>query len=113
MKPNIIKQESNRPTSDVHIQIGYLKAGDIYGLDELRGGIRDSYKLISAGAEIIRLNKRVFLRFASNNTLLKAHTAWKCYPSAKETKVILRQKVEWEVYKQQLLENYALKMVAR
>ncbi|XP_078699842.1 uncharacterized protein LOC144926712 [Branchiostoma floridae x Branchiostoma belcheri] len=104
-------QLRDRRTSDVvYVEIGLLKRGDVFGLQETMG-VSDSGPLIlmslGIGTRIYRLKRTNFRDIASEEATEHAKLLGyeKKYPSAEALLIALQEQSKWDVYKQTVVEE--------
>lgn len=67
------------------------------------------FRKVSRGAEIILLSKKLFMKYADDNTrhLVKEHV--KRYPGESTMQMNLQSEVDWDLYKDKIIQGF-LKM---
>ncbi|CAH1226499.1 CNBD2 [Branchiostoma lanceolatum] len=99
-----------RKNDVVYVEIGILKRGDIFGLQETVG-VSDSGPLIlmsfGIGTRIYRLKRTNFRDLASEEATEHAKLLGyeKKYPSAEALLIALQEQSKWDVYKQTVVEE--------
>ncbi|XP_076803442.1 uncharacterized protein LOC143447295 isoform X2 [Clavelina lepadiformis] len=88
-----------------HLELGRLKSGDVFGLDDLYGGPDDvtNIALMSKGADVVKLKRRYFLRHAPANLQIQLSSVYHDYPTTGEARASLEANETWSLYKDSLL----------
>ncbi|XP_063412960.1 uncharacterized protein LOC134695604 isoform X5 [Mytilus trossulus] len=95
----------------VHVQL--LQAKDVFGLNTLTGSddVEDLMNetpplcLVSRGAEIVMLSKKVFLKYANDRFRRTLREELRPYPTESKLQDKFQTKVDWDKYKSTLLED--------
>ncbi|XP_076118214.1 uncharacterized protein LOC143085631 isoform X2 [Mytilus galloprovincialis] len=95
----------------VHVQL--LQAKDVFGLNTLSGSddVEDLMNetpplcLVSRGAEIVMLSKKVFLKYANDRFRRTLREELRPYPTESKLQDTFQTKVDWDKYKTTLLED--------
>ncbi|XP_078619243.1 uncharacterized protein LOC144886481 [Branchiostoma floridae x Branchiostoma japonicum] len=99
-----------RKNDVVYVEIGMLKRGDVFGLQETMG-VSDTGPLIlmslGIGTRIYRLKRANFREIASDEATEHAKLLGyeKKYPSAEALLIALQEQSKWDVYKQTVVEE--------
>ncbi|KAJ8297713.1 hypothetical protein KUTeg_024244, partial [Tegillarca granosa] len=107
--------ESYRP-SDVFVRLEVLQAKDAFGLNTLTGwgsddiddNLKDSpaVSLVSRGAEVVMLSKKVFLRYLNDKVKIQLRDMSRPYPKEKILQENFQIKSDWELYKKTMITNH-------
>ncbi|XP_064637800.1 uncharacterized protein LOC135494004 isoform X2 [Lineus longissimus] len=109
-------KEKERAERRAYLQLGALKAGDVFGLEHIEAPVASEgpgFSLVSDGAEVIRISKRFFLQNAKNNTMLKVDTLHKHYLNKEDAKTALYQQEVWSKYKSVLMQRIVKKVLQK
>ncbi|XP_078485468.1 uncharacterized protein LOC494407 isoform X2 [Ciona intestinalis] len=92
-----------------HLELGRLKVGDVYGLDDLIGNNEDVTRiaLLSRGADVIRIKRSFFLRHAPASLLIQLNALNHDFPTVTEARAALEATETWQMYKSALMELVA------
>ncbi|CAL1531484.1 unnamed protein product [Lymnaea stagnalis] len=99
----------------VFVQIELLKPMDVFGLDRVSFNNSletesSSVSLVSLGAECIMLSKGFFMKYANDKVKKRFSEIVAPYPNENTLQESLQHKVNWELYKQSVLETASPKL---
>ncbi|XP_056011789.1 uncharacterized protein LOC125681074 isoform X4 [Ostrea edulis] len=97
----------------VFVKLALLQSKDVFGLDTLTGWgsedlddmLNDSPTtcLVSKGAEIVMLSKKVFLKYINESVRNSLRESIRAYPREQKLQENFQNKLDWEDYKSSLL----------
>ncbi|XP_019625064.1 PREDICTED: uncharacterized protein LOC109470541 [Branchiostoma belcheri] len=108
---------TDSPSSVRHayLQLGFVGPGEIFGTADLLKNYKDpddeykdevqSVSLVSDGAELVLINKRFFLKYASNQALMKIQAAHSDVVSPDTATESLTQQDTWGQYKKVVMKK--------
>eukprot|EP00058_Branchiostoma_floridae_P015490 XP_002600978.1 hypothetical protein BRAFLDRAFT_79181 [Branchiostoma floridae] len=98
-----------------YLQLGFVGPGEIFGTSDLLKNYKDpddeykdevqSVSLVSDGAELVLINKRFFLKYASNQALMKIQAAHNDVVSPDKATESLTQQDTWGQYKKVIMKK--------
>ncbi|XP_066287787.1 uncharacterized protein [Branchiostoma lanceolatum] len=98
-----------------YLQLGFVGPGEIFGTSDLLKNYQDpddehkdevqSVSLVSDGAELVLINKRFFLKYASNQALMKIQAAHNDVVSPDKATESLTQQDTWGQYKKVIMKK--------
>ncbi|XP_070197790.1 uncharacterized protein [Littorina saxatilis] len=102
---NVQHLEFLRTDKEGFAQIAELSTGDVFGLETLVKRQASRVSVVSQGAELIFISKKLFLQHANIRVLRIVNDMSITYPSAVEIHSTLKYRREWNRYKDALLRH--------
>ncbi|KAK6172581.1 hypothetical protein SNE40_016208 [Patella caerulea] len=109
---------ADKPTSQldsrIFVKVELLQAKDVFGVNTLKFVEHEysnvpSVSLVSKGAEIVMLSKRLFLKYADDRVKKNVTDSIRYYPREATLQENLQIKVDWEKYRRSVIDD-TLKM---
>ncbi|XP_052281761.1 uncharacterized protein LOC127879129 [Dreissena polymorpha] len=111
---------SSAPAGDVFVQVEVLYPKDCFGLNTLKyvmdaddvvfdvdGGVESPIlSLVSRGAEVIMLSKKVLLKYADQRCKLRIRDIIKVYPAEDTMQESMQLEADWSAYKENVMAAY-------
>lgn len=95
-------QFQKTPDSKVcFVKIATLQKGESFGLQEMLHGDQPSMILVSNGAEILMVSKKLYQQHASKDLLLHLRRATHLFPADEKLQRELETTVQWDTFKKQ------------
>ncbi|ESP00016.1 hypothetical protein LOTGIDRAFT_230973 [Lottia gigantea] len=107
--PAVLKSERSEE-ENIFVKVELLQAKDVFGANTLKFVDHEesnipSVSLVSKGAEIVMLSKRMFLKYADEQVRNHVQTKIRYYPMDATLQENLQTKVNWEQYRQTVLQD--------
>ena len=83
------------------VRIGTLQRGETFGLQEILHSDQPSLILVSNGAEILMISKRLYQQHINNETILHLQRTTPVYPEDDVLQRELETSVHWSAFKKQ------------
>ncbi|XP_053399136.1 uncharacterized protein LOC123556796 isoform X2 [Mercenaria mercenaria] len=112
-------KQSHTGNDDVFVQVELLHPRQCFGLNTLRYVMEADddvfdvgadetpiLSLVSRGAEVIMLSKKVFLKYADQRCKIRVREQIKVYPSENVMQDNMQREADWSLYKETLLNQY-------
>ena len=100
---------------NVYVTVGTLRPRDIFGIDTVRFPGEDydndpvqDVALVSKGAEIVMLSKKIFIKNANERTKLRVVELTSSYPREETLTENLQTRADWHTYRQSLVSDVML-----
>ncbi|XP_061164367.1 uncharacterized protein LOC133173402 isoform X2 [Saccostrea echinata] len=110
-----LEEDDTSKNHNVFVKLALLQSKDVFGLDTLTGwGSEDlddmlnaspATCMVSKGAEIVMLSKKVFLKYINDNVRNNLRESIRAYPREQKLQENFQNKLDWEDYKSSLISN--------
>ncbi|XP_067661263.1 cyclic nucleotide-binding domain-containing protein 2-like isoform X2 [Haliotis asinina] len=101
--------KSGRQQNQVFVKVDVLQSKDIFGMETLDTDRKNSKEdipemsLVSRGAEVVLLSKRIFLKYATDNVRRSVQEMARRYPREAALQDKLQIQADWDLYRQHVM----------
>ncbi|KAL4230434.1 hypothetical protein ACF0H5_010816 [Mactra antiquata] len=116
--------EKSTPAEDVFVMVELIHSKECFGLNTLKYVMEADEELfdiganqapilslVSRGAEVIMLSKKVFLKYADQRCKMGVREQIKVYPSEEMLQDNMQLEADWTLFKENLLNEYVTKKI--